>query len=224
MSEFTIFQRLSQKDSFCFLEQRIHSFNEWNLISAININKKEDFEVMTKLRSTTVLAIIHNGEVAIGADGQATLGNTVAKSNVKKIRNLQGGKIVTGFAGSTADAFTLLERFDEKLNAHSGSMKRAAIELAKDWRTDRYLRKLEAMLVTACNDEILIVSGTGDVIEPDNDIAAIGSGSMYAQAAASALKKHAPHLSAEEMVREGLTIAADICIYTNHNLVIEKVL
>lgn len=178
---------------------------------------------MEKIRSTTVLAVVHNGQVAIGADGQATLGNTVAKSNVKKIRKLLDGKIVTGFAGSTADAFTLLERFEEKLNAFNGNMKRAAIELAKDWRTDRYLRKLEAMLITANNEEVLIVSGTGDVIEPDNGIATIGSGSMYAQSAAMALKKHAAHLTAEEIVTEGLNIAADICIYTNHNLIVEKV-
>jgi ATP-dependent HslUV protease, peptidase subunit HslV len=178
---------------------------------------------MTKIHATTVIAILHNGEVAIGADGQATLGNTVAKSNVKKIRKLSNGKIVTGFAGSTADAFTLLERFEEKLNAYGQNMKRAAIELAKDWRTDRYLRRLEAMLITATKDEILMISGTGDVIEPDNGVAAIGSGSMYAQSAALALIKHAPHLTAEEMVRESLHIAADICIYTNHNLVIEKI-
>lgn len=178
---------------------------------------------MTKIRSTTVIAIRHNGEVAIGADGQATMGDTVAKSNVKKIRKLQEGKIVTGFAGSTADSFTLLDRFDEKLNTYGGNMKRAAIELAKDWRTDRYLRRLEAMLITANKDEVLIISGTGDVLEPDHEIAAIGSGSMYAQAAAIALKKHSNKLTAEEMVRESLDIAADICIYTNHNLVVEKV-
>ncbi|MEM7552387.1 MAG: ATP-dependent protease subunit HslV [Bacteroidota bacterium] len=176
---------------------------------------------MEKIRSTTVVAIKHNGKVSIGADGQATMGNTVAKSSVRKIRKLQDGKIVTGFAGSTADAFTLLERFDEKLSTYASNMKRGAIELAKDWRTDRYLRKLEAMLIVADKDEILTVSGTGDVLEPDNDIATIGSGSVYAQSAALALKKHAPHLSAEEMVRESLTIAADVCIYTNHNLVIE---
>ena len=178
---------------------------------------------MTKIKSTTVIAIRHNGEVAIGADGQATMGNTVAKSNVNKIRKLQEGKIVTGFAGSTADSFTLLDRFDEKLNTYGGNMKRAAIELAKDWRTDRYLRRLEAMLITANKDEVLIISGTGDVLEPDHEIAAIGSGSMYAQAAALALKKHSNKLTAEEMVRESLEIAADICIYTNHNLVVEKV-
>lgn len=169
------------------------------------------------------MAIVHNGEVAIGADGQATMGNYVAKSNVRKIRKLLDGKIVTGFAGSTADAFTLLERFEEKLNAYKGNMKRASIELAKDWRMDRYLRRLEAMMVVTDGIEALIISGTGDVLEPDNGVAAIGSGAMYAQSAALALKKHATHLTAEEMVREGLTIAADTCIYTNHNLVIENV-
>lgn len=178
---------------------------------------------MAKIRSTTVVGIVHNGEIAVGADGQATLGNTVAKSNVRKIRRLADGKIISGFAGSTADAFTLIERFEEKLSAYGGNMKRSAIELAKDWRTDRYLRKLEAMMVVANKDEVLIISGTGDVIEPDNQIAAIGSGSMYAQSAATALKKHASHLTAEEMVRESLNIAADICIYTNHNLMIEKI-
>ncbi len=176
-----------------------------------------------EIHSTTVLGIVHNGEVVVGADGQATMGNTVAKSNVKKIRKLAGGKIVAGFAGSTADAFTLIERFEEKLNAYGQNMKRAAIELAKDWRTDRYLRKLEAMLIVANAEEVLIISGTGDVLEPENGIAAIGSGSNFAQAAAIALKKHATNLTAEEMVRESLHIAADICIYTNHNLVVEKV-
>ena len=178
---------------------------------------------MKNIKSTTVIAIEHNGEVAIGADGQATMNNTVAKSNVKKLRMLQDGKIGTGFAGSTADAFTLLERFDEKLNSYGGNMKRAAIELAKDWRTDRYLRRLEAMMIIADKKEILIISGTGDVLEPDNQIAAIGSGSMFAQAAALAMKKHSPKLTAEEMVKESLSIAADICIYTNHNISIEKI-
>jgi ATP-dependent HslUV protease subunit HslV len=150
------------------------------------------------------------------------MNNYVAKSQVRKIRKLLDGKVITGFAGSTADAFTLLDRFEEKLGAYSGNMKRAAIELAKDWRTDRYLRRLESMLITINKDELLILSGTGDVLEPDNDVAAIGSGAMYAQSAALALKKHASHLSADEIVRESLTIAADICIYTNHNLIIEK--
>ncbi len=176
---------------------------------------------MEKIKSTTVLGIVHNGKVALGADGQATMGNTVAKSNVRKVRRLNGGKILAGFAGSTADAFTLIEKFEEKLQAYNGNMKRAAIELAKDWRMDRYLRRLEAMMIVANEEELLIISGTGDVLEPDNQIAAIGSGSMYAQSAAIALKKHAPALTAEEMVKEGLSIAADICIYTNHNIIIE---
>jgi len=177
----------------------------------------------TTIHATTILAVHHNGQVAIGGDGQATMGNTIAKSNVRKIRKLQDGKILVGFAGSTADAFTLLDRFDEKLNAHGGNMKRAAIELAKDWRMDRFLRRLEAMLTTANKDELLILSGTGDVLEPDHQVAAIGSGSMYAQSAALAMKKFAPQLSAEDIVRESLHIAADICIYTNHNLIIEKI-
>lgn len=177
---------------------------------------------MEKIRSTTVVAIKHNGRVAIGADGQATLGNTVVKEHVKKVRKLNDGKIIIGFAGSTADAFTLMERFDEKISAYGGIMKRAAIELAKDWRTDRYLRKLEAMMICINKEELLLISGTGDVIEPDQEILAIGSGSMYAQSAALTLKKHASHLTAEEMVRESLGIAADICIYTNHNFIIES--
>jgi len=183
-------------------------------------NTEENMSNLT-IHGTTVVAVRHNGQVAIGADGQATMGNTVAKNNIKKVRRLSSGKIIVGFAGSTADAFTLLERFEEKLNAHGQNMKRAAIELAKDWRTDRYLRRLEAMLITVNKDEILVISGTGDVLEPDSDVTAIGSGSMFAQSAALALKKHAPHLTAEEMVTESLHIAADICIYTNHNLTIE---
>jgi ATP-dependent HslUV protease subunit HslV len=187
-------------------------------------NKQIIYSTMERLKSTTVVAIRHNGEVVIGADGQATLGNTIAKSTVNKIRKLQGGKIVTGFAGSTADAFTLLEKFEEKLGAYGNNMKRAAVELAKEWRTDRMLSKLEAMMIVADSTDILIISGTGDVIEPDLEIATIGSGSMYAQSAARALKKFAPELTAEQMVRESLGIAADVCIYTNHNLVVEKVI
>jgi ATP-dependent HslUV protease subunit HslV len=178
--------------------------------------------MQAKIRSTTVLGIRHNGEIAVGADGQATMDKHVAKNNVRKIRKLLDGKVVTGFAGSTADAFMLLDRFEEKLVSYGGNLKRAAIELAKDWRKDQYLRKLEAMMVVADKDELLILSGTGDVLEPDSDVAAIGSGAMYAQAAALALKKHAPHLTARQMVEEGLHIAADICIYTNHNLMIES--
>lgn len=177
---------------------------------------------MVPIHSTTILGVLHNGKIALGGDGQATMGNTVAKSNVRKIRRLHNGSILAGFAGSTADSFTLIERFEEKLSSYSGNMKRAAIELARDWRTDRYLRRLEAMLIVAGGSELLILSGTGDVLEPDNQVAAIGSGAMYAQSAALALKRFAPHLSAAEMVKESLGIAADICIYTNHNLVIEE--
>ena len=169
---------------------------------------------MVKIKSTTVCAVLRNGKVAIGADGQATMGNTVAKSNVNKIRVLNEGKILAGVAGSTADAFTLIERFEEKLSKYGGNMKRSAIELAKDWRMDRYLRRLEAMMIVADINQILIISGTGDVLEPDNNIATIGSGSMYAQSAAIALKENNNKLSAEDIVKKSLTIAADICIYT----------
>ena len=172
---------------------------------------------MALIHATTVLGIIHNGEVALGADGQATMGNTVAKSNVKKVRKIGNGDIMVGYAGSTSDAFALVEKFEEKLNMYRSSLRRSAIEMAKEWRTDRYLRRLEAMLVVMDKSEGLIISGTGDVLSPDEDVLAIGSGSNFARSAAVALKRHAPQLSAEEMVRESLTIAADICIYTNHN-------
>lgn len=175
-------------------------------------------DMFPKIHGTTVLGVIHNGKVALGADGQATMGNTVAKSNVKKVRSMDNGRILVGFAGSTSDAFALLEHFEEKLNMFRSTLERAAIELAKDWRTDRYLRRLEAMLIVMDKDKGLIVSGTGDVLSPEDGVLSIGSGSMYAKAAAVALKKHAPHLSAREIVEESLHIAADICIYTNHNL------
>ncbi len=175
------------------------------------------------IHATTVIGIQHNGEICIGADGQATLNNTIAKSNVRKIRRLHDNKVLAGFAGSTADAFALMERFEQKLDQFRGQLKRAAIELAKEWRTDRYLRRLEAMLICADGKELLIISGTGDVLEPDYGIAAIGSGSLYAQSAAIALKRHAPHLTAEQMVRESLTIAADTCVFTNHNFVIDTI-
>jgi ATP-dependent HslUV protease subunit HslV len=165
---------------------------------------------------------MHQGRVALGADGQATIGATVAKSNVKKIRLLHDGKVLAGFAGSTADAFTLLERFEEKLNNFSGNLKRASIELAKDWRSDRYLRRLEAMMIVANATELLVVSGSGDVLEPDKGVAAIGSGGEYARSAALALVKHAPQMQAIDIVQESLHIAADICIYTNHQLVVEQ--
>jgi ATP-dependent HslUV protease subunit HslV len=171
-----------------------------------------------KIHATTVVGIIHNGKAAIIGDGQATLDKTVLKATVQKVRSLQDGKILAGFAGSTADAFTLFEKFEEKLNEYSGNLERAAIELAREWRSDRYLRKLEALLIVLNKEKGLLISGMGDVIEPDDQILAIGSGGSYALSAARVLKKHAPHLSAKEIAEESLHAAADICIYTNHNL------
>lgn len=165
---------------------------------------------------------MHNGSIALVADGQATMGNTVIKGNVRKVRKMSDGKILVGFAGSTSDAFTLLELLEEKLNMYRSNLRRAAIELAKNWRTDRMLRNLEAMLIVMDKDQGLIITGSGDVLEPESKILTIGSGSMYAQAAALALKKHAPDLSAKEIATEALSIAADICIYTNHNFVAEE--
>ena len=170
-----------------------------------------------QLHATTVVGIIHNGKAAIGSDGQATLDKTVMKSTVKKVRKIGQGTILAGFAGSTADAFTIFERYEEKLSAYNENMQRAAVELAKDWRKDKYLQKLEALLVVMDNDHALIISGQGDVIEPDDNIVCIGSGGSYALSAARVMVKHAPDLSARDMVEESLRIAADIDIYTNHN-------
>lgn len=169
------------------------------------------------IRSTTVVGVRRGGRVALGSDGQATLGNTVMKHRAQKVRALYNGKILAGFAGATADAFTLFERFEEKLQQYGGQVTRAAVELAKDWRTDRYLRRLEALLAVASEDKLLLISGNGDVIEPDDDVLAIGSGGPFALAAARALVEHAEGLSARQIVAQSLTIAADICIYTNHN-------
>jgi ATP-dependent HslUV protease subunit HslV len=175
-----------------------------------------------KIKSTTICGIIHNGEAAIGGDGQVTLGNSVMKHKSTKIRKLLGGKVLCGFAGSAADAFTLLGRFEEKLEQFNGNVGRSVVELAKDWRTDKYLRRLEAMLAVVAKDKSYVVSGTGDVIEPDDDIVAIGSGGMFAMAAAKMLKKHSD-LSAKEIVEEALKTAADICIYTNDNINVEVI-
>lgn len=175
------------------------------------------------LQATTVIGIIHNGKAAIGSDGQATLDKTIMKATVKKVRKLYNGKVLAGFAGSTADAFTLFERYEEKLNEYNGSMQRAAVELAKDWRKDKFLQKLEALLIVMDNENLLIISGQGDVIEPDDGIATIGSGGSYALAAARALSKHAPTLTAKEIVTEALNTAADIDIYTNHNLTVLEI-
>ncbi len=178
---------------------------------------------LPELKATTVLGIIHNGEAAIGGDGQATMDKTVMKSTVRKVRKLDDGNILAGFAGSTADAFTLFEKFEEKLKEYDGNMKRAAVEMAKEWRKDKFLRKLEALLVVMSKEQALLISGQGDVIEPDDHILAIGSGGSYALAAARALKEDAPELSAREIVKKALDIAADICIYTNHNLIILEI-
>ncbi len=174
-----------------------------------------------EIHSTTVLGVIRNGKAAMGADGQVTFNNTVMKHNARKVRKLFNDKIIAGFAGATADAFTLIERFEEKLESHSGNLYRASIELAKDWRTDRYLRRLEAMLAVMDSSNALLLSGTGDVIEPDDKIIAIGSGGPYAQSSARSLLKHTK-LSAKEIVAESLKIAGEICIYTNSTIIIEE--
>jgi len=169
---------------------------------------------------TTIVAVRRNGAVAMGGDGQVTLGNTVMKGNARKVRRLYNDKVLAGFAGGTADAFTLFERFEGKLEKY-GNLTRAAIELAKDWRSDRFLRRLEALLLVADPGKVLVVSGNGDVIEPDYDVAAIGSGGPYALAAARALLEGS-ELDARSIVERSLGIAADICIYTNRNLVIDE--
>lgn len=170
---------------------------------------------------TTIVSVRRNGEVALGGDGQVTLGNTVMKGNAKKVRRLYHGKVLAGFAGGTADAFTLFERFEAKLEMHQGHLLRAAVELAKDWRTDRMLRKLEALLAVADANTSLIITGNGDVIQPENDLIAIGSGGPFAQAAARALFENT-ELPARDVVEKSLTIAGDICIYTNQHHTIEE--
>jgi ATP-dependent HslUV protease subunit HslV len=171
-------------------------------------------------RGTTICSVRRGNQVVMGGDGQVTLGNTVMKANARKVRRLYKDNVIVGFAGATADAFTLFERFEGKLEKHSGHLVRAAVEMAKDWRTDRALRRLEALLAIADKDSSLLISGTGDVIEPEHGLIAIGSGGPFAQAAALALIKHS-ELNAEEITRQALGIAADICIYTNSNLTIE---
>ncbi len=175
-----------------------------------------------KIRSTTILGIIHKGEAVVGGDGQVTMGNTVMKHNSVKIRKLYNGEVLCGFAGSAADAFTLLNRFEEKLEQYRGNVKRAAVELAQDWRTDKYLRKLEALLAVVSEDKALVLSGTGDVIEPDDKVVAIGSGGMYALAAAKMLIKYSD-LSAKEIAQEALKTASEICIYTNDKINVESI-
>ena len=174
-----------------------------------------------KVRATTILTVRHNGKVAIGGDGQVTLGAVIVKATARKVRRLYNDRVLAGFAGATADAFTLFERFEAKLEKHQGQLARAAVELAKDWRSDRILRRLEAMLAVADRSASLIITGTGDVLEPEHGIVAIGSGGPYAQAAARALLEHTA-LSATEIVKQGLAIAGELCIYTNQNHVIES--
>ncbi len=173
------------------------------------------------MKGTTVLAVRRNGKIAMGGDGQVTIGNTVIKHTAKKVRTLHQGKVLAGFAGSTADAFTLFERFEKKLDQHQGNLARAAVELAKDWRTDRVLRRLEALMAVADSEGLFLISGTGDVLEPEGGVLAIGSGGPYASAAAQALINHTDLVSAE-IVREALTIAARICIYTNDEITVEE--
>ncbi|RUO46344.1 MULTISPECIES: ATP-dependent protease subunit HslV [Pseudidiomarina] len=170
---------------------------------------------------TTIVSVRRGDKVVIGGDGQATLGNTVMKGNVRKVRRLYNNQVIAGFAGGTADAFTLFERFEAKLEQHQGNLAKAAVELAKDWRTDRALRRLEALLAVADKHTSLIISGNGDVIQPENDLIAIGSGGPYAQAAARALLENT-ELGARDIVEKALTIAGEICIYTNTNQTIEE--
>jgi len=175
---------------------------------------------METFHGTTILSVRRDGAVALGGDGQVTLGNVVVKASARKVRRLHSDKVLAGFAGATADAFTLFERFEGKLDKHQGHLTRAAVELAKDWRADRVLRRLEAMLAVADRSASLIITGTGDVLEPEHGIVAIGSGGAYAQAAARALLAHTS-LGAADIVREALHVAGEICIYTNQQIVVE---
>ena len=177
---------------------------------------------MENFHGTTILTVRRGDSVVVGGDGQVTLGDTIMKGNATKVRKLYGDKVIAGFAGATADAFTLLERFESMLEKHNGQLKRAAVELAKDWRTDRMLRRLEAMMIVADRDASLLISGTGDVIDALDDLIAIGSGGPYAQSAARALYDNT-ELGAQDIVEKSLKIAADICIYTNNALTIEEI-
>ena len=175
---------------------------------------------MEQFHGTTILSVRRGNVVALGGDGQVTLGNVVVKGSARKVRRLHQGKVLAGFAGGTADAFTLLERFEAKLDKHQGNLMRSSVELAKDWRTDRMLRRLEAMLLVADRESTLIITGNGDVLEPTDGIGAIGSGGVYAQSAAKALQENTD-LSPEEIVKRSLTIAGELCIYTNLSHIVE---
>ena len=174
-----------------------------------------------EIRSTTVLGLRHNGKAVMGADGQVTVGNAVMKQNARKVRKIYNDKVLAGFAGAAADAFTLFERFEDKLEQYHGNLQRAAVELAKNWRTDKYLRQLEALLAVLDRNQALVISGTGEVIEPDDGIVAIGSGGNYALVAARMLRQHTT-LDAREIVRQSLDAASEICIYTNKNFTLEE--
>jgi ATP-dependent HslUV protease subunit HslV len=202
-------------DIYCFNCSSVLKFSSLKDLPAIDSSVSS-----IRIRSTTVLGIRHKGRVVLGSDGQATMGDTVMKKSAQKVRTLHDGKILSGFAGATADAFTLFERFEEKLQQYGGNVTRSAVELAKDWRTDRYLRRLEALLAVASADRLLLISGTGDVIEPDDEILAIGSGGPYALAAARAMVRHAPDMDARSIVEQSLLIASEICIYSNDTLTI----
>lgn len=177
-----------------------------------------------EFHATTICAVRHNGKGAIAGDGQVTFGNSmIMKHSAKKVRRLYRGQVLAGFAGSVADALTLFEKFEGKLEEHHGNLQRAAVELAKEWRSDRVLRKLEAMMIVVDATGMLLLSGNGEVIEPDDGILAIGSGGSFALAAARAMKRHAPHMEAKELAEAALTIASEICVFTNGNLVVEEV-
>ena len=176
---------------------------------------------MDQYRGTTILSVRRGSSVVIGGDGQVSLGNTIMKGNARKVRRLHNDEVIAGFAGGTADAFTLFERFEQKLEQHNGNLTRAAVELAKDWRTDRMIRRLEALFAVADKESSLIITGNGDVIQPEDDLIAIGSGGPFAQSAARALLNNT-ELSAREIVENGLKIAGDVCVYTNHNTTIEE--
>ncbi len=180
-------------------------------------------DAANQFHATTIVAVRHKGKTAIAGDGQVTFGeHTIMKANARKVRRLYHGSVIAGFAGSVADAFTLFEKFESKLEEFHGNLLRASVELAKEWRTDRILRKLEALLLVADSESMLLISGNGEVIEPDGGVAAIGSGGFYALAAARAMVKHAPDMAAGDLAREALSIAADICVFTNQNIKVEE--
>ncbi|WP_238653801.1 ATP-dependent protease subunit HslV [Paenibacillus piscarius] len=179
--------------------------------------------MLPSFHATTICAVRHNGHAAIAGDGQVTFGESVImKTTAKKVRRLYRGQVIAGFAGSVSDAITLFEKFEGKLEEHHGNLQRAAVELAKDWRQDRILRKLEALMIVMDKEGMLLISGNGEIIEPDDDVLAIGSGGNFALASGRALKRHAAHLSAPEIAREALQIASEICVYTNSNIIVEE--